>query len=169
MQIKLMSAVFGMLIASVLMTMSTGVLADWGGRGTSEEHPPLTASNQNLINRLFCSGGYCDNVWINSVRTNRNFGSNYWTPYFSEEGTNWQICSGSGFVTGVSCQGSYCDNLSLQCTTLEATTRGGCYWTPYFSEEAGYSSALPAGYYAAGMQCQGAYCDNKRILACLAY
>lgn len=166
---QLKTAVFAILATSLLFSFSSVTLADWGSRGTSEEYPPLTASNQTLINRLFCSGSFCDTTWINTVRTYRNFGANYWTPYFSEEGTNYGICSGSGFVTGVSCNGSYCDNVSIQCTTLDATNRGLCYWTSYFSEEAGYSSALPAGYYVAGLQCRGSYCDEKRIYACLAY
>jgi len=165
---KLTVTILATLTMASLMTISSTALADWGSRGTSEEYPPLTASNQSLIDRFFCSGSYCDNVWIHTVKTYRNFGDNYWTPFFSEEGTNWQVCAGSGFVTGIACNGSYCDSVSIQCTTVQATSRGYCYWTPYFSEEAAYSSALPAGYYAAGLQCQGAYCDNKRILACQA-
>jgi hypothetical protein len=156
------------LAVSLLMSVNVATFAAWSG-ATSEEYPPLTASNKNLINRMYCSGGFCDNVWINTAYTGRNFGSSYWTSYFSEEGTNSRTCSGNGFMTGISCNGSFCDNVSIQCTNLEATSRGYCFWTPYFSEEAAYSSVLPAGYYAAGLSCRGSYCDNKSILACLAY
>jgi hypothetical protein len=165
-------AVMGMLAASLLMSVSGSALAVWSS-STSEEKPPLTASNHNLINRFYCSGSYCDNIWINTVGTYRNFGSNYWTSFFSEEGAstgaNQRICSGSGFMTGIACNGGYCDNVSIQCTTLDSTTRGSCYWTPYFSEEAAYSDLLASGYYAAGLTCRGSNCDDKSIYACLAY
>lgn len=165
---KLRTAVFSLLATALLMSVAGPTLAAWSA-STSEERPPLTASNHNLINRFFCSGAYCDNIWINTIGTYRNFGNNYWSAFFSEEGVNSHVCSGSGFMTGIACNGAYCDNVSIQCTTLDTTNRGSCYWTPYFSEEAAYSDILPTGYFAAGLRCRGAYCDDKSIYACLPY
>lgn len=144
---------------------ATHVYTYWSGR-TSEEYPPLTSSNKYLIDAMYCSGSYCDNVYIRNKRTYRTYDHNYWTSFFSEEGTNYRTCSGSSnFMTGISCKGKYCDNVSIQCTNLINSTKGACYWTPYFSEEAGYSYLNP-GYYAAGLRCKGSYCDNKSIYAC---
>lgn len=134
---------------------------------TSEEYPPLTASNGQLISAMFCGGAYCDNIYLGYENVGVNYTWNSWTTYFSEEGTYWRTCDGSNsFMTGISCQGDYCDNVSLQCTVVSGKTKTGyCYWTPYFSEEAGYSY-LPDGYYAAGLACSGSNCDDLSILAC---
>jgi hypothetical protein len=134
------------------------------GPFTSEENPPLTASNYRLISAMQCTGDYCDNVALGYEIVPRiNFTENTWSPYFSEEGNNRQTCA--GFMTGISCQGSYCDNVSIQCTLVSGLTKGSCAWQPWFSEEARYSY-LPPGYYAAGLACRGSYCDDFSIFAC---
>lgn len=134
---------------------------------TSEETPPVTSSNEYLIDALRCTGAYCDNISIRNAKTWRQYGTNSWQGYFSEEGNNSRICGGNSFMTGIACSGAYCDNVAIQCTNIKFTTKGHCEWTPAFSEEAGYLY-LPAGSYAAGLQCEGAYCDNMRVLACQA-
>ena len=134
---------------------------------TSEEYPPLTASNGQLITAMRCRGSYCDNVSLGyQTVLGLNHATNYWTPYFSEEAPNSQICSGTNnFMTGISCRGSYCDNISLQCTRVSGKTKTTCKWMPWFSEEAEYSYLEP-GYYSSGLACRGAYCDDMSILAC---
>jgi hypothetical protein len=143
-------------------------VANWSHL-TSEELPPLTTFNGTLISAMQCTGRYCDNVALGYEPVpGVNYNRNGWTPYFSEEGTNWQICDGNdSFMTGISCQGSYCDNVSLQCTQVLGKTKGSCAWQPWFSEEAQYS-ILPQGYYAAGLACRGDYCDDFSIFACQA-
>jgi hypothetical protein len=138
----------------------------WSGF-TSEEYPPLTAANGQLISAMRCRGSYCDDVYLGyEIVPGVNHASNYWTPYFSEEAPNSQICSGpNNFMTGISCKGSYCDNVSLQCTSVSGKTKTTCKWMPWFSEEAEYSYLEP-GYYASGLACRGRYCDDKSILAC---
>jgi hypothetical protein len=134
---------------------------------TSEELPPVTAFNGHLVSAVRCTGSYCDNVALGyEAVPGSNHSTNGWTPYFSEEGTNWQICD-DGFMTGISCRGSYCDDVSLQCTRVLGVTKGSCAWQPWFSEEAQYSY-LPQGYYAAGLACRGSYCDDLSIYACQA-
>ena len=147
---------------------ATEAVSNWSPP-TSEEPPPLTAFSANLISGMQCTGSYCDNVALGyEAAFGINYGRNSWTPYYSEEGTNWAICDGStGFMTGISCQGSYCDNVSLQCTGVIGKTKGSCAWQPWFSEEAQYS-ILPGGYYAAGLACRGGYCDDFSIYACQA-
>jgi hypothetical protein len=137
---------------------------------TSEESPPLTASNGQLISAMQCTGSYCDNVALgyeNLPGVNHTW--NGWTSYFSEEGppgANRIVCGGNNsFMTGISCQGSYCDNVSIQCTAVTGKTRTLCVWQPWFSEEARYS-ILPQGVYAGGLACRGSYCDDFSILAC---
>jgi hypothetical protein len=138
----------------------------WSAR-TSEEYPPLTASNGRLISAMRCTGSYCDNVYLGYENVSgASYGANYWTGYFSEEGANNRTCAGNYFMTGISCKGSYCDDVALQCTDTRKT-KVGCQWQPYFSEEAAYSY-LPQGYYAAGLGCRGSYCDDKTIYACRA-
>jgi hypothetical protein len=134
---------------------------------TSEEYPPLTASNGQLITAMQCRGSYCDNVALGYQNVpGLNHTSNSWTSYFSEEGTNYRICSGNNvYMTGISCQGSYCDNVSIQCTAVTGKSKTSCQWMPWFSEEQQYSY-LPPGYYSAGLQCRGSYCDDMSILAC---
>ena len=141
--------------------------ADYWTVSTSEEYPPITLNNQYVVSGANCSGRYCDNIQFRAHDLNRNRLSNYWTSYFSEEGTNYRYCGTNRFVTGVACKGRYCDNVSLQCSSFSGVTRGSCYWTGWFSEESGVKT-LASGYHAAGMQCSGAYCDNKRIYACRA-
>jgi hypothetical protein len=135
---------------------------------TSEEFPPLTASNGQLISAMQCTGNYCDNVSLGYENVpGLNHLSNGWTSYFSEEGTYWRTCGGNSFMTGISCQGNNCDNVSLQCTVVAGKSRGSCQWMPWFSEEAQYSY-LPQGSYAAGLACRGSNCDDLSILACRA-
>jgi len=161
---KYLIAALVIVVLGALSVTSAQADSGWSSR-TSEEYPPLTVSNLHLIDAFFCSERYCDNLYIRKAHINRQFGTNYWSGYFSEEGTNFRTCAGNAFMTGVSCKGSYCDNISIQCTTLQNTTKNHCAWTPYFSEEAAYNY-LPTGTYAAGMRCQGRYCDNKSIYAC---
>lgn len=134
---------------------------------TSDEYPPVTASNSYLVSAMACSGAYCDNVALGyEYLAGANHTSNYWTPYFSEEGTNYQICSGNSFMTGIACKGGYCDNITLQCTYISGKTKSGtCYWSAYFSEEQGVQY-IPPGYYVDGVQCSGSNCDNKRMRYC---
>jgi len=134
---------------------------------TSEENPPATASNGQLISAMQCTGSYCDNTSLGYENVSGvNHVSSQWTDYFSEEGTYWRICSGgSNFMTGISFRGSYGDNVSILCTNVTGKTKTSCRWMPYFSEEARYSY-LEQGEYAAGLACRGSYCDNKSILAC---
>lgn len=134
---------------------------------TSEENPPITSSNEYLIDALRCTGGYCDNVSIRNTQTLRQYGSNRWQGYFSEEGTNSRVCSGNSFMTGVACSGGYCDNMAIQCTDIKYTTKGHCQWTASFSEEEGYLYLQP-GYYAAGLKCMGGNCDRLSVYACQA-
>jgi hypothetical protein len=137
---------------------------------TSEESPPVTASNGQLVSAMRYTGNYCDNVALGYEGGYGGFGlnysTNYWTPYFSEEGTNSQICP-DGFMTGISCRGRYCDDVSLQCMRVFGRRKGFCTWQPWFSEEAQYSY-LQDGYYAAGLACRGDYCDDLSIYACQA-
>jgi len=140
-------------------------------RFTSEENPPLTISNGQLISAMRCTGRYCDNISLGYQNVpGVNHISHSWTPYFSEEGTNYRVCSGNSFMTGINCRGSYCDNISLRCTVVRGKIRGAaCNWTPWFSEEAEYSPYLGGpDYYAAGLACRGSYCDDMSILACQA-
>lgn len=163
----------GMLAAASLASMLaapplSAVVSSWSPL-TSEEYPPLTASNGRLISAMYCGGGYCDNVYLGYENVGVSYGSNSWTSYFSEEGSpnqNYRTCQGNSYMTGISCQGGYCDNISLQCTTITNRSRStDCYWTAYFSEEAGYNY-LRNGYYAVGVRCRGSYCDDKSIYAC---
>ena len=151
---------------AALAAVALAAVSNWSN-STSEEYPPLTASNGQLITAMRCNGSYCDNIRLGYQNVpGVNHGANYWTPYFSEEAPNSQICSGTNnFMTGISCKGSYCDNVSLQCTFVSGRTKSTCKWTPWFSEEAEYSYLEP-GYYASGLACRGSYCDDKSILAC---
>ena len=152
--------------ADINAAVATQAVSSWSG-STSEEYPPLTASNGQLITAMRCRGSYCDNISLGYQNLpGVNHTTNYWTPYFSEEAPNSQICSGTNnFMTGISCKGSYCDNVSLQCTSVSGRTKSTCKWMPWFSEEAEYSYLEP-GYYASGLACRGSYCDDKSILAC---
>lgn len=164
---KLINNISSLTFLFSVLLMSNSAFADFWSASTSEEYPPLTSYEPYLINAFKCTGGYCDNLRIRNHNVGADYNSSYWTSYFSEEGTNYRICSGShSFMTGLACKGGNCDNLTLQCTNI-SKTKGACYWTPYFSEEATYSY-LAAGYYAAGMKCRGGWCDNKSILACQA-
>jgi len=161
---KYLISALATMILSTLYVTSVQADAGWSPR-TSEEYPPITVSNLHLINAFFCSGKYCDNLYIRKAHTNRQFGTNYWTSYFSEEKSNFRTCAGNSFMTGLSCKGRFCDDISIQCTTIPKAFKNHCAWTPYFSEEIGFRS-LPSGKYAAGMRCKGGFCDNKSILAC---
>lgn len=142
-------------------------LSNWSTY-TSEEYPPLTAANGQLISAMACTGSYCDNVYLGyQTVAGVNYTTNSWTTYFSEEGANSRVCGGNSFMTGISCQGNYCDNVSLQCTAVTGKTKGTCKWMPWFSEEQEYSY-LDAGYYAAGLACLGSNCDDFSIYACQA-
>lgn len=163
---KLFAKLIGVTLLLVTGAVSATHLYTYWSSRTSEEYPPITSSNRYLIDAMYCSGGYCDNIYFRNKRTYRNYDHNYWTSFFSEEGTNYRTCGASNsFMTGVACKGSNCDNVSIQCTNLINSSRSSCYWTAYFSEEEGYKY-LPSGYYAAGLRCRGAYCDNKSIYAC---
>ena len=155
------------LLSAVMVMFSGTVWAEFWSTYTSEEYPPLTSYEPNLIDALWCSGSYCDKLYIRNESNGSNYGNNYWSSYFSEEGTNYRRCSSNQFMTGVACKGRYCDNVSIQCTRVLNKTKGYCHWTPMFSEEHG-GMYLSTGYYAAGLQCFGSYCDNKRIWACQA-
>lgn len=133
---------------------------------TSDENPPYTCQNKYLTDFMQCSGSYCDKIAVGCEYVAREHASNYWTSYFSEEGTHNRICRDSTFMTGFHCKGSNCDKLSIQCATVTNTTRGACYWTGWFSEEIPSWKFTAEGYYAAGLSCSGRYCDNKNIYAC---
>lgn len=153
--------------APLAVTASSKYVSIWSPE-TSEESPPLTASNGQLISAMQCRGGYCDNVRLGYENiAGINHTTNSWTSYFSEEGTNYRTCGANSFMTGISCRGGYCDDVSLQCTVATGKNRGSCKWMPWFSEEAQYSYLEP-GYYAAGLACRGRYCDDFSIYACQA-
>ena len=133
---------------------------------TSDENPPFSCRNKYLMDFMQCSGSYCDTIAVGCEFVSRQYGSTYWTPYFSEEGTHRQICKDNYFMTGFHCKGRYCDNLSIQCTNVMNTTKGDCHWTGWFSEEFPSWKFTSDGYYAAGLSCSGSYCDNKNIYAC---
>lgn len=169
--IKSMSFYLGILFLLVSGVASANHLAQFWSPFTSEEYPPLTSPNRYLINRMQCTGSFCDNVRIQNVLTSRTYNHSYWSSFFSEEGSgsglNQRTCtSSSEFMTGIACNGGYCDNVSIQCTQLLSSSRSGCYWTASFSEEQVYSEPVPAGYYAAGLRCLGSNCDNKQIYMC---
>ena len=165
--LKRMSLCLGILFILISGVASADHLAQFWSPFTSEEYPPLTSPNRYLINRMQCTGSFCDNVRIQNVRTTRTYNHSYWSSYFSEEGSNSRICtSGSEFMTGIACKGAYCDNVSIQCTQLLSSVRSNCYWTASFSEEQVFSEPVPAGYYAAGLRCLGSNCDNKQIYVC---
>ncbi len=157
-----------LLSAVTMMLASSVAMADFWSRRVSEETPPFTTYRPHLINAFDCTGRFCDNISMHSRSNGSNYANNYWTSWFSEEGSNSRSCTGvNRFITGIACKGRFCDNLSLQCSTITNKRKGSCYWTPYFSEESGVMS-LRNGYFAVGMQCRGRFCDNKRIYACQA-
>lgn len=158
---------FTLVFAIALFSITGSALADSWTTTTSEEYPPITLNNRNVISGINCIGSYCDNIQLRMHYFGSDRVHNHWTSYFSEEGTNSRVCAANHFVTGVACKGSYCDNVSLQCSTFSGVTTGSCYWTGWFSEESGVV-VTPAGYYMTGMQCSGSYCDNKRIRYCQA-
>lgn len=152
--------------AAVAPQAAPRAVSNWSAP-TSEEDPPVTASNGQLISAMRCNGRYCDNISLGYENVpGANHTSSSWAPYFSEEGTYWRSCAGpSSFVTGISCRGRYCDNISLLCTVVSGKTKSSCKWMPWFSEESEFSY-LDDGYHVVGLACRGSYCDDMSILAC---
>ncbi len=144
-----------------------------------------------------CSGRYCDNVRLlcetMPYQTTRDWSTDYWTGYFSEEddpyatvySAGWyryedkyyRVCHNTsdyaGLVGGIRCSGSYCDNISIECTQAAKWVNGvrypvnvtNCGWTGWYSEEQG---SVDFGYnrYITGVACSGSYCDNKSFYVC---
>lgn len=122
-----------------------------------------------LTHGVRCSGRYCDDVDLLAAESGHRATRSWWTDSFSEEGTNYRVCDGEGFVTGVRCSGSYCDNLSLRCSEIDGgRTRSNCFWTSGLSEEGGGRYVAPESTYVAGMSCNGRYCDDLALYVCQA-
>ncbi len=68
-------------------------------------------------------------------------GVTFWTPWFSEEGQNWQACGSDYAVDGMRADGEFADNLSLGCSPWIFGSLPGdgdsanSYWSDWFSEE----------------------------------
>ena len=133
---------------------------------TSEEYPPIICDSGSLMNRVQCSGSYCDNIRAYCQPSGGTTGASTWTSYFSEESTNYRYCSSGYWVTGIACQGSHCDNISLQCTQIFGVSTIDCHWTGWISEESGGTLSFGSSYYPRGVQCHGSKCDNKRFYVC---
>ncbi|MEK0084034.1 hypothetical protein [Benzoatithermus flavus] len=151
-------------IVGAVLSPSAGYTA-WNGP-VSEEYKPLTCPLGVLPSRIFCSGGYCDNMWLDCTSGAFSVRQRTWLDYFSEEGAHTGNC-GAGFVTGMACKGSYCDNISLECSSLNGyVPSGNCYQTGQVSEENGGTLAFPPGYYPVRARCFGRYCDNMDFYVC---
>ncbi|WP_437926774.1 hypothetical protein WMF37_48480 [Sorangium sp. So ce291] len=136
---------------------------------TSDGWSPVSCDSGNAMSAFRCRGSDCDNIrgYCSSLGTYNT--SNYWTSYFSEEGSASRTCNYGDFVTGLACSGDYCDNVSLQCSHLNGKTWGSCYWSGFISEENGGTIYFPPGYYIAGAKCDGDHCDNMAFYYCQAY
>jgi len=132
----------------------------------SEETPPLSCDQSSLISSVQISGSYADNIRAFCQPTRAARADSYWTPRFSEEGTNYQFCNAGYWATGLSCSGRYCDNVSIQCSRMTNVTPQNCYWSGWVSEEGSGRLNFGSGYYARGAQCSGRYCDNMRFYVC---
>jgi hypothetical protein len=133
---------------------------------TSEEYAPIGCDSGSLMNRVQCSGSYCDNIRAYCVPTGGSLGISEWTPYFSEEGTNKQTCPVGYWVTGLDCLGEYCDSVSLECTQINGISAKDCHWTGSVSEENGGTLNFGSNYYMRGAECSGSFCDNLRFYIC---
>ncbi|QRK07367.1 hypothetical protein JQX13_46325 [Archangium violaceum] len=151
--------------AASLATTQQEISSGWTSY-TSEEYAPISCDGGSLISAFQCSGSDCDNIRAYCQPAGGVRGSSYWTPYFSEEGTNYRYCDYGYWITGLACSGSYCDNISLQCSYMSNFGRKNCYWTGWMSEENGGYLGFGSGYYAVGVQCNGDHCDNKRYYVC---
>lgn len=149
----------------VVGTSEQALVSGWTSY-VSEETAPIQCDGGSLLTGAQCSGRYCDNTRVYCQPTRGVRGDSYWTPYFSEEGTNYRFCNDGYWATGLACRGSYCDNISLQCSRITNVTARSCYWTGWHSEENGGLLWFGAGYYARGAQCSGSHCDSKRYYVC---
>jgi len=130
----------------------------------SEETPPATCDGNGAAIWVDCMGGSCDDVQMFCGSHAGTVGERSWTDWFSEEGTSWEICPGTEYVTGVACKGFWCDDVSIECTDLGLTAQT-CWWSSYFKSNDPLFMA-PTDHLIAGMQCKGAYCEEMRFFTC---
>jgi hypothetical protein len=131
------------------------------------------------VTGAYCSGAYCDNVWLGCVHLPTGVHAGIGSPtgrWFSEEQPNYyDFCTDSngymnGIVTGLSASGSNSDNLQLHCAALQFDSGHSykdCEWTGWSSEENGGYASIPAGAYVTGIACSGYRCDNMAFHACI--
>lgn len=91
----------------------------------------------------------------------------YWTAYFSEEGSGEMTCDSGFAVAGVSCRDDNCDDKQLLCRPYLSSQDEArdAYWHPQvISEEQPNASfrtdILSEPGFVGGLGCSGSYCDN---------
>mmetsp|Transcript_24055 Transcript_24055/g.35801 ORF Transcript_24055/g.35801 Transcript_24055/m.35801 type:complete len:456 (+) Transcript_24055:389-1756(+) len=115
----------------------------------SEEDGGLSSFVQGPIEKVFCSGRYCDNMALQAKALpldDIDYNQGGWTAWFSEEGSGKVSCPSNAFVVRAQCSGRYCDNLRLYCVPFAEDGEYG--FTPdistkqsgWFSEEGGSGS-----------------------------
>jgi hypothetical protein len=117
---------------------------------TTDGAAPVETAGAVLARGLRCSGRYCDDVGLLGTDSGYRQTASWWTDWFSEEGQNYRVCDGNGFVTGIRCSGDYCDSVALRCSQLDnGGVRTGCYWSASISEEDAGRFVAPAPMYVA--------------------
>lgn len=140
---------------------------DWT-LSTSEEQGESSPAfcSSSFASGLRCQGRYCDNL---SLKCGQAVGKDegHWSPYFSEESPNEQVCSDGQYIDGIRCRGKYCDSVSMHCAEGKGLRSKSCYWTPSVSEENGGTLDSGKGSYLKGLRCSGRYCDKLQTLVCM--
>ncbi len=96
---------------------------------------------------------------------NNVYATEYWTNFFSEEGSGRQTCDRGYAIAGIKCQGNYCDNKQLLCRSYPSKRNDSSYWhSSVISEEgpnASFRTDKPVNLgFLSGLGCSGGYCDN---------
>ncbi len=139
-------------------------------RWFSEEDGGLSPFVEGPIDKVFCSGRFCDNMALQAAKAlsldDISYSRGAWTGWFSEEDSAQANCPTNSFVVRAQCSGRYCDNLRLHCVPF-ATNSDYAFVSnappkesKWFSEEGGGSGSCGSGYAVVGMRCSGRYCDN---------
>lgn len=152
----------GGILVIALATFAVPASAAWWTSRASDETPPVTCSS-SLVSGMWCSGSYCDGMFLLCDGSSRATGFRRWLGFVSEESGS-AVCNEHEYVTGLDCNNSYCDNISIECTGISGGANG-CQWSPWFSEEQG-GWYPPAGTYVHGVRCSGSYCDNVSVQFC---
>jgi hypothetical protein len=125
----------------------------------------------------YCSGSYCDNMYLFCGTLPRGFSTNGvdhgWTFFVSEENNSPPaLCPSGTVVDGIRATGGWSDNVSVHCTGATFPAQGtNCSWSPWFSDEQGLevfqeSTFSAPSAVATGVKCSGSYCDNMSYFVC---